>query len=53
MDLSQFEDSFTMQTGFEPEQLPIIADFAHFMAIVPDIEFFSFENSFDVSCDFG
>ena len=53
MDLSQSEDNFTMRTRFEPEQVPIIANFTHFMAIVQDIEFFSFENSFIVSCDFG
>ena len=53
MDLYQFVDNFAMPREFKPELVPVIANFTRFKAVVQGIEFFSFENSFVVSCDFG
>ena len=52
MDQSQFTDSFVVKTKFGPELELTNASFTRFKAIIQDIEFFAFENSFVESCDF-
>jgi hypothetical protein len=51
LDPSQFEGNFAVKTKSKPKQVPTNANFIHSKAAIQDIEFFSFENSFVLSCD--